>query len=177
VNRLMKLKAELMKRIRLPGERPFVCEGSPLDCDIFIVGLNPATPMVERFDTFWRGEHFAKEKWLACYERAREMRGKKKSSRTRKRLDAIRERFPSRCLETNLYWIATESEREFKRLRRKHGLNTDNFYFLLTEIRPRVVVGHGRHVKKAGELIRGMDIRFIPADNHLSRISDESFKM
>jgi hypothetical protein len=25
------------------GLRPFVCQGSPLECQVFIVGLNPAT--------------------------------------------------------------------------------------------------------------------------------------
>ena len=34
--------------------RPFVCEGSPLDCDVFIVGSNPATKMEGDWWRFWR---------------------------------------------------------------------------------------------------------------------------
>jgi hypothetical protein len=32
---------ELMKK-QSPDLRPFVCEGSPLECEILIVGFNPA---------------------------------------------------------------------------------------------------------------------------------------
>ena len=44
--------------------RPFVCEGSPLDCEIFIVGFNPATEMGD-FWQFWRtGYGFDKNAWF-----------------------------------------------------------------------------------------------------------------
>ena len=33
--------------------RPFVCDGSPLDCRVFIVGFNPASALDEDFWKFW----------------------------------------------------------------------------------------------------------------------------
>ena len=34
-------------------ERPFVCDGSPLQAQVFVVGLNPATTLREDFWSFW----------------------------------------------------------------------------------------------------------------------------
>ena len=33
--------------------RPFVCEGSPLGCEAFLVGFNPASEMSIDFWDFW----------------------------------------------------------------------------------------------------------------------------
>jgi hypothetical protein len=86
--------------------RPFVCEGSPLDCQIFIVGFNPATTNVSFWD-FWRLPYgFDKKAWLPMYESEREEQGKKRQSSTRKRIERIVEAaWPLKCLETNIHAV------------------------------------------------------------------------
>lgn len=55
--------------------RPFVCDGSPLDCKVFSVGFNPATKMSADFWHFWRsGYGFDKSVWLKAYEKDRQDR-------------------------------------------------------------------------------------------------------
>src|SRR5271166_3410947 len=54
----------------LPCARPFVCEGSPLACDVFIVGVNPATNVP--FWPFWQPSYgFNKKTWWAAYLHAK----------------------------------------------------------------------------------------------------------
>ena len=47
--------------------RPFVCEGSPLKCRIFIVGHNPATPSDRDLWSDWGPHGFDKAKWMRAY--------------------------------------------------------------------------------------------------------------
>ena len=51
-----------------PEERPFLCEGSPIGCDIFLVGINPGTdtPFWDYLDTHY-GCH--KQDWIQDYLR------------------------------------------------------------------------------------------------------------
>jgi len=43
--------------------RPFLCEGSPIGCKIFLIGLNPSTPI--SFWPYWSVEYGCKKKeWL-----------------------------------------------------------------------------------------------------------------
>ncbi len=47
---LYEFELQLSDLIGRPTDlRPFVCEGSPLSCDIFLVGFNPATTMETDF--------------------------------------------------------------------------------------------------------------------------------
>ncbi|TAL55123.1 hypothetical protein [Pandoraea sp.] len=44
--------------------RPFVCDGNPLLCDVFIVGANPASEMATGFWDFWdTATGFNKAQW------------------------------------------------------------------------------------------------------------------
>lgn len=55
--------------------RPFVCDGSPLTCDVFIVGFNPATTMSADFWQFWRpGVGFNKVAWFDAYKEDRQLK-------------------------------------------------------------------------------------------------------
>jgi hypothetical protein len=99
------------------GLRPFVCDGSPLECDVALIGYNPATSLQADFWDFWdttRG--FAKARWFETYKAERQSRPLKPGrtrrqavSPTRKRIDLfIAGLGPHRCIETNLYWDASE---------------------------------------------------------------------
>ena len=52
--KLKQFESELRSLTGPSALRPFVCDGSPLTCRVFIVGINPATSMTTDFWQFWR---------------------------------------------------------------------------------------------------------------------------
>jgi hypothetical protein len=151
--------------------RPFVCDGSPLDCQIFLVGFNPATQMEADFWQFWR-VGYNKAAWFQQYLAERAAKplkpGKKfrhAISPTRRNIEAfVKGAEPAKVLETNIYAAASDDMK---------GLNPASrgiapFRFLLETIRPKVIVVHG---KPAVEAIRQFNTSatIIAADHHLSR--------
>ena len=50
---LQQFRADLERYLLNPRARPFVCDGSPLQCRSFIVGLNAATELTQPFDAYW----------------------------------------------------------------------------------------------------------------------------
>jgi hypothetical protein len=128
--------------------RPFVCDGSPLECEVFIVGFNPATSMSVNFWQFWSTENgFDKAAWLEAYVKDRQARPLKPGqtrrnqiSNTRRVLNWILESAaPAKCLETNIYAAPTEQAADLAAKRRI----TAPFDYLLTNIKPKVIVAHG----------------------------------
>jgi hypothetical protein len=133
--------------------RPFVCDGSPFDCELFITGTNPRRRIGKRFWDFWSdGRGMDKEEFLKCYQSAAKTRqldepqAMNAKSRTRKQMETFREGLGSgwNVLETNVYAVAASDE---KRLRR-HEKRSDCFEFLLTAIKPKLVFLHGRKAIK-----------------------------
>jgi hypothetical protein len=133
--------------------RPFVCEGSPLDCRVFIVGFNPATEMSRDFWEFWTpGYGFSKSVWFDAYRAERQSRplraGKTRRnavSPTRRVIDWICEAAaPTRCLETNVYSTATHDMASLEAGDRDAAI----FRWLVETVNPSVIVAHG---KDAGE--------------------------
>lgn len=147
---------ELADLIGRPTDlRPFVCDGSPLECEAFIVGFNPATTMSADFWQFWRSGHgFDKSAWFSAYKKDRQDRplkpGKKRRnaiSNTRRVIEwLLEEANPVRCLETNIYSAPTEQAVDLASVQRV----TAPVDFLLANIKPRVIVAHGddavRHI-------------------------------
>lgn len=147
---LEKLERDLISLIGRPADlRPFVCCGSPLDCEVFLVGLNPASPMEEDFWGFWRpGLGFDKSKWFEAYKTARSLRPLKLGrtrrnaiSNSRRVIERINASLgPIKALETNAYAAATE---EFGDLEQEKRI-TAPFDFLLDRVSPAVIVTHGK---------------------------------
>jgi hypothetical protein len=129
--------------------RPFVCEGSPLDSQIFIVGFNPATEV--EFWRFWSALNgFDKQEWLKEYRQQRAAAGKDRPSNTRRAIEWIVEAArPVRCLETNLHCISSRKEKDLA----PQWRSTAIFDFLLETIRPPVILVHG---KKARTHLQGL---------------------
>ena len=125
--------ARRLRAMNCPG-RPFVCEGSPLTCTAFIVGLNPTTP---EFWKYWNDSYgFHKSAWLDDF---RQRRGNR--ARARNIIETIvRCASPIRCLETNIYDVACRNSEDLRRLPK----NTDVFRFLLETIKPTAPILHGR---------------------------------
>ena len=128
--------------------RPFVCSGSPLECRVFIVGLNPASPMKAGFWDFWRtGVGFDKTAWMNAYLSERAERPLKPGKTRRPRIspsraviDCIVEEIGHAiCLETNIYAHASEAFSELGRAQH----DTRPFDYLLATIQPELVIVHG----------------------------------
>ena len=170
---LAKLERDLAALIGRPTDlRPFVCDGSPLDCKVFLVGLNPASPMKGDFWDFWRpGFGFDKPRWFDAYKAERAARPLK-LGRTRRNAVSNSRRVVEwissslgavKCLETNVYSAATE---EFCDLEQQQRI-TAPFDLLLDRIKPAVVVVHGKdaitHIRQRRLSIETIEV------NHFSR--------
>lgn len=131
--------------------RPLICEGNPLVCEVFIVGINAATEMENDFWSFWSTDKgFNKEEWLNFYTIERESAPLKLGKTRRNKLSSTRQRIewlvetikPIRTLETNLFVKATPTANELKKEDRKSLV----FEYLLKTIQPKLILIHGNEV-------------------------------
>jgi hypothetical protein len=132
---LDELGKQLADVIRRPTDlRPFVCEGSPLDCEVFIVGYNPATKMEGDWWRFWKpGYGYQKRIWFNEYL---VQRGDK--SKTRAKIEDIVRGLPGvRVLEANI-----DSRPSSKKSAYPQPV-TKPFDFVLSACRPKVIIAHG----------------------------------
>lgn len=152
--------------------RPFVCGGSPLECNVFIVGFNPATEMAGDFWDHWKtGAGFNQQAWFQAYlsdRKTRPLKPGKKSrpsvSNTRRCLSWIEEGAAGvKILETNIFARATATKAELA----LKDQDSAPFRFLVDTIQPKVIVAHGKpaHVV-VDQLKTGAAIMKVP---HLSR--------
>ena len=133
---LRQFRADLIEIMEDPSDlRPFVCEGSPLNCDIFIVGYNPATEMQGNWWRFWKQEYgFEKRLWKEEYLKQRDG----KMSKTRERIEAIVCGLsPLRVLEANI------DARPSKRKSEYPVPITKTFAYLLKACSPKIIIAHG----------------------------------
>jgi hypothetical protein len=115
--------------------RPFLCDGSPVGCTVFLVGINPATDIP--LWPYWSvGRGCDKQMWLAEYLR---QHGRLRPTRARieRLFDAVA---PVRALETNIFQQYSPRESD---LANEHR-TTEVFDFLLERLAPRIVFVHGR---------------------------------
>lgn len=152
--------------------RPFICEGSPLACKIFLVGFNPATALDAGFWSFWRpGYGFDKQSWFKTYlaERAAKPLKPGKSFRpaispTRRNIQAFVDgAAPVHVLETNIFAMPSETAPELALRDRQSA----PFKWLVERIKPLVIVAHGSDAVTA---VQGLGYRgkLVPL-THLSR--------
>lgn len=140
---------DLLQRIGRPTHlRPFVCDGSPLDARVFLVGINPASQMRADFWDFWvPGYGFDKSRWFAEYKRERAERPLEPGKASRPAVSPSRrivERVVDglghhRCLETNLYAHPSSSAATLDKAQRDPTL----FQWLVETLRPELLVVHG----------------------------------
>lgn len=115
--------------------RPFVCEGSPLECEVFIVGYNPATAMDGDWWRYWKtGYGFQKDLWYADYLTAR---GGEASKSRMKIADFVNGLPNARVLEANIDARPSKRKSEYPRP------VTAPFDYLLKTIKPTVILAHG----------------------------------
>ncbi len=136
----------LRARIGSPAfVRPFVCEGSPLECRAFIVGSNPATALELDYWSFWEsGYGFHRDAWAEASRAGRREAGKREVTPTRRMLGHIMaEAAPVRCLDTNVFSTPTPAERDLRAELRR----TEVFDFVLDAVRPAALLAHGKEAE------------------------------
>lgn len=146
---LCEFKRGLVPLVGEPTDlRPFVCEGSPLACEVFLVGINPATPMSVNFWDFWSNRcGFDKRAWFEEYKEERRNRPlepdrkwRRKLGNTRRTIDVVvQSASPVKCLETNIRAKATEQKSDLD----EPSKDTAPFDYLLRKVAPRLVIAHG----------------------------------
>ena len=145
--------------------RPFVCDGSPLDCDILLVGFNPKTPLPADYWSFWRASYgFDKRAFEHAYTVKRIADGESVASTTRevmRRLAIGAEGY--KIVEANLYAKDSVDERALAQSDR----DDRPFQFLLGTLQPRVIVPFGRHARRRFASI-SVDCQVKPV-HHFSR--------
>lgn len=123
--------------------RPFVCDGSPLDCQIFLVGIEPATALPEDFWSFWRpGRGYDKAAWQQAYQAERRRLGKGTSPTRRNSEAFLRGAGGVKVLETNVFAAPRP------RYSRVGTGGTEAFDFLLKSVRPKVLFVHGTPARR-----------------------------
>ena len=147
--------------------RPFVCDGSPLDCEVFIVGGNPATDIGVDFWKFWSDDYgFHRTAWFETYIQSSK-RGA--VSPTRRRIDLIvGEAAPVRCLETNIFAKPTRRGGDLDKRER----NTAPFDYLLRKVKPGLVIAHGKDARTHLASLRGAEFE-LWEEKHFSRVKLE----
>jgi hypothetical protein len=139
-------------------QRPFVCDGDPSACSVWIVGYNAATTGGDWWRFWSSDEGFDLGSWRKDYDAERAARGKGPSA-TRLRIDRLTAKVPG-VLETNIY--ATPSTE----MANMPVSTMDAFDLLLATFKPRVIIAHG--VPAAKHLKGWTDGKLITCP-HLSR--------
>lgn len=131
--------------------RPLLCKGDTENIPIFLVGINPATPiypkqksMEEYLDLILNYDVF-----MEFYKVAREEDGKTPLSKTRTSInsfiDWLSSKTPASIAETNIIPYPTESlallKKEPKDVRAR---GRDIFYKLMMHYRPSILIVHGK---------------------------------
>jgi hypothetical protein len=131
---LKTFREQLQDLMESSTQRPFVCDGSPLRCTVFVVGFNPATELDKSFWCFWDDEQgFNRADFMAEYLKKRKLKG------VRPRIDKIVGKLPqSTCLETNICSQPTKHAADLP----NSGRTTAVFEYLLYTIRPEVIYVH-----------------------------------
>ena len=140
---------EKLKNYEKP--RPLICEGNPLECEVFIVGINAATEMSKDFWSFWSKKNgFNKYEWFQSYILERKMKPLKPNKTKRNKLSPTRQRIewitesikPIKVLETNLFVKPTTKANELT----SKDKDSSVFEYLLETIKPKIIFIHGNEV-------------------------------
>lgn len=136
-NHLSEFRNRLSDLMLTPHLRPFLCSGSPLKCEMFIVGFNPATSLDGSFWRYWDDiSGFDKPTMMRDYLRTR---GLIEPIGVRARIERIVAHLPlGSCLETNICSIPTKKADQLHRTQRA----TEIFEFLLRSVKPKLVYAH-----------------------------------
>jgi hypothetical protein len=134
IHSLAEFRRGLERLMKRPDMRPFACTGSPLDCELFIVGLNSATTLPHPFWSYWSDETgFDRMMFEADYGGVRKKHG------VRPRIERfVKGARPLACLETHIYAAPTPKGKDL----RPEDKDPSIFLYLLRAIGPRGIFVH-----------------------------------
>lgn len=149
-------KQELKKLCKPPAKgkayyRPFICRGNPEDIKIFLVGLNPATPIME--DKMSLDEYVNLisdyDKFHGYYKKKRKDNNKPELSKTRAAIISfvrwLKSKTDVSIAETNIIPYPTENAQQLKREDESiHKRGKEIFYELLMFYKPSLLILHGK---------------------------------
>ncbi len=122
--------------------RPFICEGSPLMAEVFIVGYNPATRLEGNWWDYWDPDYgYRKSHWMADYSAQRG-----KMSKTRAKIeDLVAGLSDQTVVEANIDARPSARKKEYPKPL------TAPFDLLVAACCPKVIIAHGvdavRHLR------------------------------
>ncbi len=153
--------------------RPLVCKGELSKADIFLVGINPATPIMQKDLNI--DDYISLlcdyDKFIVFYKKARVLSGKSEFSRTRTGMNSFLSWLSgittSSVVETNIFTYPTEN---IKKLWKEpteiieRGKNT--FFEIMMKIRPKLIILHGKETVE--QFIDGLSHLGIEFNNAIS---------
>ena len=119
------------------GSRPFLCDGSPIGCQVFLIGINPAVSTY--WWEFWNLENgFDRKGWIKKFEE--ESKDGMKGRKTRLNIEMLRNQIlPYRVLDLNLYHKRSDNLTMLQKAYKKK----DVCDCLIKNIVPKLIFLHG----------------------------------
>ena len=133
-----------------PYLRPYISKRNPYDSKVFLVGINPATPITPmqlNIDEYI-GLLKNYEEFMEFYSKSRESQNKSKISRTRMGINSlvnwIEQEFNTGVIETDIFTYPTKNVKELNNID-KNILNKsiEKFWEVLLEFQPDIVILYG----------------------------------
>jgi len=160
--------------------RPFICKGDISKVDIFLVGINPATPI---FPSEIDIDEYIKcllnyNDFIELYNRMRINQGKYNISKTRRQIDSFIEWLSSKTnksiLETNVIPYPTKDIKELKNeLDSIKQRAQDIFYDILMKFTPSLIIIHGKiSIETFFEVLKNKKVKFENEINLKSTVYD-----
>ena len=133
-----------------PYLRPYISKRNPYDSKVFLVGINPATPItpIQLNIDEYIGLLKNYEKFMEFYSKSRESQNKSKISRTRMGINSlvnwIEQEFNTGVIETDIFTYPTKNIKELNNID-KNILNKsiEKFWEVLLEFKPDIVILYG----------------------------------
>lgn len=155
---LVEFRNQLTKKLASVGlaeekVRPFVCTGSPLSCDIMMVGYNPSRDMeLATFDArIWDDNTgFHREHFVELYDFAGHQQGENRWIRNHIFQQNLIDELPDYAvLETYLYSMITPKKSLVPTLHR----NTEIFDWLVKVVQPKLIITQNSEVRRHFERV------------------------
>ena len=130
--------------------RPYISKRNPYDSKVFLVGINPATPItpIQLNIDEYIGLLKNYEEFMEFYSKSRESQNKSKISRTRMGINSlvnwIEQEFNTGVIETDIFTYPTKNIKELNNID-KNILNKsiEKFWQVLLEFQPDIVILYG----------------------------------
>ena len=133
-----------------PYLRPYISKRNQYDSKVFLVGINPATPItpIQLNIDEYIGLLKNYEEFMEFYSKSRESQNKSKISRTRMGINSlvnwIEQEFNTGVIETDIFTYPTKNIKELNNID-KNILNKsiEKFWQVLLEFQPDIVILYG----------------------------------